>query len=176
MLRSGELQALKYGIDLARRQVAAERLPQVGVGIDVDHAEHRIGAVPGQRLDLALAHIGLERLLGLRASEEQEAGAGKAEALADRVDEGVGPDCVEALHRGEIDELVEIAFPGPAEIIQEQQPPAVVDQHPARRHDGGDAAEIAAIEPEPCQQVDRPERQPYQHPAQQAGLHIGDAR
>ena len=152
-----------------------ECLPHVGIGVDADDAQRRIGAVPDDGFDLALPDIGLERPRILRAAPEQETRRREAVGFARGADEGVRPDRVESLDRREIDEFVEIAFPGATVVVEKQQSPAAVDQYPSCRQDGRNAAEFAPVEPEARQQVDREQNQPQQPPPQHAGLHRGHA-
>ncbi len=169
-------------IDLVRRQRRKQPLADVGAGVDVDDTERVIGAVPGERLDLAPAHVALEGALGLGAAGRRIARLGEGDALRGRVaalrpplDEGVRPDGVEPLHGAHVDELVEVALPAAAVVVEEDETATVVDDDPARRQDGRDAAEVAVVELEAGEEADQPKRQPQQHEAEGTGLHVGDA-
>src|SRR5262245_40742428 len=50
-------QALDDAVEVARSQRLEQRPSDFGVGVDVGDAERRIGAVPHDRLDLAVAHV-----------------------------------------------------------------------------------------------------------------------
>ena len=118
-----------------------------------------IGAVPHDRLDLALPHVSLERLLGLSPYPEIEPRFGEAAARACLTfDVGVGPDGVQPLHRGHVDELVQVAVPGAAIIVEKQQPSTAINENPAGREDGRDIAKRADIEPEAGQEIDEEQR------------------
>ncbi len=122
--------------------------------IDVHHAQRGIGAVPHDRLDLALPHISLERQLGLSPHPEIEPRLGEAAARARLTfDIGVGPDGVQPLYSCHVDELVQVAVPGAAIIVEKQQPSTAINENPAGREDGGNIAKRADIEPEAGQEI-----------------------
>ena len=132
-----------------------KRLSNSRARIDVHHAQRVIAAIPHDRLDLALPHVSLERLLSLSPYPEIEPRFGEAAARACLTfDVGVSPNGVQPLDRGHVDELVQIAVPGAPIIVEKQQTSTIINENPAGREDGRDIAKRADIEPEAGQEID----------------------
>ena len=143
------------------RQVDA----QLAVRIDIARGESVVGRVPDRRHDLMVAQVVLERCLVLRSPEDQPPGR--------RIAHPVAEDGVEA-PRQPVDEVVHVALERAVVGTGENQPPAVVDGHPAREVDRAHACQVVAVVDVAIGVVETDQHTAHRQAAQPAGLDQAD--